>query len=90
MASYVLIRGRDRRGVALEHDFQLTRRLGVDFLGGERTARAKRTRPTGWVAEVQGGETWWWVQQECLSTGGNETVFSTKNCDITRSDKGPA
>ena len=47
MASYVLIRGRDPRGVALEHDFLLTRRLGVEFLGGKRTARAKRTRPTG-------------------------------------------
>ena len=47
MASYVLVLGRNRRGVALENDFLLTRRLGVDFLGGKRTARAKRTRPTG-------------------------------------------
>ena len=30
------------------------------------------------MAKVQGGETWWWVQLECLSTGGNETVFSAK------------
>ena len=30
------------------------------------------------MAKVQGGETWWWVQLECLSAGGNETVFSTK------------
>ena len=58
VASYIIIRGRNRRGVALKHDFLLAQ-LGRGRSGRGANGEAKRTKLIGRVAEVQGGGSQW-------------------------------